>query len=253
MRNGIPHIAALSRTLAMLEAVIEDGGQSSVSAIARSIGMPVATAHRQVATLVAEGYLRTGTGLRHMPGPRLVRLAYLLDVKPLIANVAGPILQGVAQRTGCVVQLGTLENDMVTYRLKIGHGAGTFFTKVGMQLEAYCSGIGKVLLAHLPPDQRQAYLAAGPFIALTPATITQPAELSRELDRVRDQGHAIDDGEIEDGLVCLAVPVRATDGSVPAAISISMAGTADDLKPRDGLVLMLNEAARAIELAVFGG
>ena len=79
MRNGTPQIESLRRTLAMLEAIIADGGHSNVSVIARSIGMPVATAHRQVATLVAEDYLRAGAGGSHVAGPRLVGLLHLLD------------------------------------------------------------------------------------------------------------------------------------------------------------------------------
>ena len=81
---------------------------------------------------------------------------------------------------------------MVTYRIKTGQGAGNLFTRVGMQLEAYCSGIGKMLLAHLPEEQQRAYLAGGPFPALTAKTITQPEALAQELERIRAQGFALD-------------------------------------------------------------
>ena len=68
MRYGTPQIISLKRTLSMLEAVIADGGHNSVSHLARQIGMPIATAHRQVTTLVAEGYLTTSGGGRHVVG-----------------------------------------------------------------------------------------------------------------------------------------------------------------------------------------
>jgi IclR family transcriptional regulator, acetate operon repressor len=251
VRNGTPKIASLARTLAMLDAVIADGGRSSVAAIARSIAMPVATAHRQVVTLVAEGYLAASESGGHVAGPRLLDLLYRLDEKQVIANVAAAVLHRLAARVGCVVQLGTFENDMVTYRIKAGQGAGALFTKVGMQLEAYCSGIGKVLLAYLPDDQRRAYLAGGPFVALTSHTITGVSELAEELARIRSQGFAVDNGEIAEDLLCIAAPVRTPAGNVPAAISISQDGSQARLKPVENFLPLLFEAADEIERIAF--
>lgn len=250
MRNGTPRIAALGRTLAMLEAVVEDGGQANVSALARAIGMPVATAHRQVATLVAEGYLRPCGGGRHIAGPRLLGLLHRLDEKQVIANVAAPVLHRLAAKLRTVVQLGTLENDMVTYRIKTGQGAGALFTKIGMQLEAYCSGIGKVLLAHLPEDQRAAYIATGPFVPLTGKTIIDPAQLAAALSAAERQGFAIDDGEIADELRCMAVPIRHPDGRVLAGLSASQSGP--PFRHTDAhLLSQLQSAAAEIEQAAF--
>lgn len=236
----------------MLEAVIADGGQSSIAAIARSIGMPVATAHRQVATLVAEDYLVVGPGGRHLAGPRLFGLLHRLDEKQIIVGCAAPLLHKLASDLGSVVQLGTFENDMVTYRVKTGEGAGELFTRVGMQLEAYCSGIGKMLLAHLPEAQLRAYLATGPFPALTKRTITDPTALEEELERVRIRGYAIDDGEIAEGLVCVAAPIQAPDGQVHAAISVSRTSSADSSAGQTDILECLRVTARQIEQAAFG-
>lgn len=220
----------LARSLGLLEAILTDRESRSLPAIAAEIGLPRATAHRQVVTLVAEGFLaRTPLG-RLIPGKRLLDLLQAVDEKQIIVAASAPLLHRLAGKLRCVVQLGTLENEMVTYRIKTGEGAGDFFTKVGMQLEAYCTGIGKVLLANLPEAEREAYLATGPFPALTENTITNPDRLREELARVREQGFARDDEEITRGLTCLAVPVRHGDGSVLAAISASrlMAGAGDD-------------------------
>ncbi|WP_420381555.1 IclR family transcriptional regulator [Novosphingobium sp.] len=249
MRQGTPHIGALKRTLAMLEAVIADNGASNATALARALAMPPATAHRQIATLVAEGYLAPVGKGRHLAGPRLLNLLHRLDEKQVIANVAAPVLHILAARVRGIAQLGTFENDMVTYRIKTGRGATDLFTKIGMQLEAYCSGIGKVLLAHLPPTERERYLAGGPFVALTHRTITAPALLREELDRVRREGFALDQGEIVEKLHCLAVAIRTPDGAVPAAISLSLADTAK--LDRDDLLRLLQDAARKIENAAF--
>lgn len=251
MNKGTPQIASLKRTLAMLEAVIADGGRSSVAELARQTGMPLATAHRQVSTLVAEDFL-TGSGRgRHVAGARLLALMHRLDEKQVIANVAAPLLHGLATRVRSVVQLGTFENDMVTYRIKTGRGAQALFTRIGMQLEAYCSGIGKVLLANLPEEERDAYLAGGPFVALTERTIVEPSRLREELDAARIRGFAIDDEEVEPGLRCMAVPLRRSDGKVLAAISVSQAVASRHRLPDTPLLELLQETARAIERQAF--
>jgi IclR family acetate operon transcriptional repressor len=87
--------------------------------------------------------------------------------------------------------------------------------------------IGKVLLAHLPGPEQSRYLAAGPFVALTDRTITDPARLKAELGRIAGQGFAIDNEEVVTGLQCLAVPVRTGRGEVVAAISTSRAARGD--------------------------
>lgn len=235
----------------MLEAVIGDGSRSNLTDLAEAAGIPLATAHRQVTTLVAEGYLRSVGRGRHVAGPRLLNLLHRLDEKQVVANVAAPVLDRLAMRVRAIAQLGTLEGDMVTYRIKTGHGAAGLFTKVGMQLEAYCSGIGKVLLASLPEAERKAYLAAGPFVPLTPRTIVDPRQLAAELDRVRVQGHAFDDGEVAEGIYCVAVPIHLPDGAVLAAISVTQADAASGLAPEEVLPLLLN-AGSEIENLAFG-
>lgn len=251
MRNGTPQIGATRRSLAMLDAVIDDGGLSNVSDLARACGIPVATAHRQVATLVAEGYLTRSDRGRHLAGPRLRRLIARIDEKQVVAAFAAPLLHRLASKVRSVVQLGTLEGGMVTYRLKTGRGAGRLFTRTDMQLEAYCSGIGKVLLAHLPHAEREAYLAEGPFIALTRATITDSAALRRELDRVREQGFACDRQEVAEDLSCVAVPITSPSSTVVAAISVSRLIRGEDRLDHSADLALLRETAAAIERAAF--
>lgn len=235
----------------MLEAVLADGEGRSLGALAEELGVPKATAHRQIATLVHENYLRRLPSGRLVAGKRLQVLARQADDKQVILAAAAPVLHRLAARLDCVAHLGTFENDMVTYRIKTGDGAASLFTQVGMQLEAYCSGIGKVLVAHLPEIQRQAYLAGGPFVALTSRTITNSVELEIELERVREQGYAIDNGEIADGLVCVAVPIRAFDGQVHAAISASGASSRQTPRATGEILRELCVTAREIEQAAF--
>lgn len=256
MGNGTPRLSSLGRALEMLDAVLMDAGRSTVSALARSAGMPVATAHRHVTSLAAEGLLTAIGQGRHVAGPRLLAMGGGIDLGAVLAGVAAGILPGYARQLGCVVQLGTLDGDMVTYRVKAGGGAGTLFTRVGMQLEAYCSAIGKVLLANLPEAELAHYLAAGPFVALTANTITDAGALARELGAVRADGFAFDREEIAEGLACIAVPVRAGDGRVVAAISASRAvlpgACGERAQELAQELALLQDARQAIEGKAFG-
>lgn len=234
------------RSLKLLEAVVRDGARSSVAALARETQIPVPSAHRHIAALVGAGFLSSAGYGRHMPGPALRELTGFLDSKLMMANAARPILDRLAKRMRCVTQLGIFENDMVTYLVKSGPSAGDLFTKVGMQLEAYCSGIGKVLLANLLDDELSDYLQAGPFIALTERTITDPEQLGIELEQVADQGFAIDDEEVVKGLQCIAVPVRTGEGAVIAAISASRGTQTDHQRWQARHLPLLQIAAQEI-------
>ncbi len=220
--------------------------------IAGRVGLPKATAHRLATTLLHEGFLRRLATGQLVAGPRLVALAQGLDHMQVVVAAAAPVLHRLALRLGCVAQLGTLENDMVTYRIKTGQAAQDIFTRVGLQLEAYCTGIGKVLLANLTEREREAYLATGPFPALTAKTITEPAALRRELEQVRASGYARDNEEIAEGLVCFAAPLRIGEGEVVAAISVSRLCEGAPGAQEDVIKALL-DAAGEIEHAVRSG
>jgi DNA-binding IclR family transcriptional regulator len=163
--------------------------------------------------------VRAGNG-RYAPGPRLGALARQCLTAPLIA-AARLKLRRMARQLGATAHMGILEDAMVTYLVKEHGGGPELLTRENNQLEAYCSGLGKVLLAHLSQDDRENYLASGPFVALTSKTITDPAALRAELLNIRRQDYARDNAEVDDRLFCLAVPVRDLAGEVRCAISIS--------------------------------
>jgi IclR family transcriptional regulator, acetate operon repressor len=234
------------RSLGLLEAIIADCGASSVAAIARQQAVPVAAAHRHVKALVKAGYLVPAGYGRHVAGPRLRALCRLVGDNRHLVRIAAPVLDEIAAQTNCVVQLGTLDDGMVTYQLKTGRGSSELFTQVGMQLEAYCSAIGKVLLAYLPGDERENYLANGPFVALTDRTITDPDALRHELALVRTRGFAEDNEEIALGLCCLAVPLITQEGTIRASISASRNIEGASQEHPDAILTRLRSAASEI-------
>ena len=252
VRRGTPTIASLERALDLLQAVARDAGERNVAAIARAEGIPPASAHRIVLTLERSGFLSAIGRGRFMPGPALFDLTSGRRPEVAIAAVARPELDRLARETRHIAHLGVLENDMVTYLVKAGKDGGRLFTREGMQLEAYCSGIGKVLLAHLPDEQRDLYLDSGPFVALTGNTQTDPRELTRELEKVRDTGIAVDAREVAPDLVCFAVPLRWPDGSARAAISLSTLDLPAREVDENALIGGLRETAAQIERRLFG-
>jgi DNA-binding IclR family transcriptional regulator len=250
----MPSVAALERGLALLAAVARDGARRSTLDIGQELGLPIATTHRLAATLAKGGYLHRVRRGHFVAGPALLAVSGAITAHAAAAEAARPVLAKLAQRTGLTAHLGRLESNMVTYLIKEGDAAG-LFTREGIQLEAYCSGIGKVLLAHLPGEEQAEYLASAPFIALTPRTITDPDALQQAFDRIRAEGYAVDDEEVVSGLTCLAVPVPAARGTVTFAISLSGSGNWPARRTRVPVLTRLQDAAleAAAAMAPFAG
>lgn len=216
-----PPSQTLEKALTLFSVILEDEGESGLRLLADRAGLPFSTAHRLAASLARHGMIQTEKRGRYVAGPAMLAAARRLDEGRLIARLSRPALSALAHRLRQTVHLGVLEEGMVTYLVKESHGTAATFTREGMQLEAYCSGIGKVLLAHLDEDRRERYLADGPFVALTANTIVEPAQLREHLRTVRDQGWGLDDAEVFETLKCMAAPLRRADGVVAAAVSVS--------------------------------
>ncbi len=212
---------ALDRGLALLMAIVASRGQTSLTKIASDLGLAISTAHRLVARLEETGMvIRTGRG-RYRAGLQFAHLAAHIDIREAVALAGRPILKSLARETGRTAHLGLLDQDMVTYLVKEAPPRQDMFTRETMQLEAYCSAVGKVLLAQLPEAEREAYLTNGPFIELTPNTIIDPDRLRQHLAGVRKDQFAFDDNEIEVGLFCIAVPVHTGTQQLSLAMSSS--------------------------------
>jgi DNA-binding IclR family transcriptional regulator len=235
----------------LLKAILDDAGATSLANIACRLGLPPATAYRLAASLVRSGFvLPVGRG-RYLPGSALSDRAQGLSLRPALIALGRPTVTALSKATRSVAHLGILEGGMVTYLAKVGPRKAAIFTREGKQLEAYCSGIGKVLLAALPSAELDDYLASGPFVALTRNTIIDPMALRKELTRVQKLGFARDDEEVAAGLHCLAVGVVAPDERTIAALSLS---NSDSNFGKYGSARALNAlfaAAHRLEHALF--
>jgi DNA-binding IclR family transcriptional regulator len=216
--------SAYDKLFAVLEAFAATPECSLADVADRSV-LSFSTVHRIAGHLIDRGYLVRLQRGRYRLGHAALALGRNASMRGLLGDVSRPFLEQLAQSCRTHVHLGIFEDDMVTYLANASFGRDDFHIKEGMQLEAYCSGIGKVLLAYLPEAARDNYLSQGDFVALTPNTIIDRDTMAGELRLVRERGWATDLEEVETNLRCIAVPVCDRSGNVHAAISMSIRST----------------------------
>jgi DNA-binding IclR family transcriptional regulator len=190
------------------------------SELSRRAQLPEASGYRLIQTLEQIGAVVRGPRGRYRPGMLLVSLSQNVAIGDLLREASLDIITGVAQKLNLTVHIGLLEGGMVTYIAKVCTPTSLSpHTRPGAQLEAYCTGLGKVLLAALPPDELDEFILDGDLVALTPHTITDRVQLRTELNRVKKYGYAIDNCEIRPDMRCVAVPIHDSEGRTIAAIS----------------------------------
>jgi DNA-binding IclR family transcriptional regulator len=140
-----------------------------------------------------------------------------------LRETAHPHLVALRDTTRETTQIAILDHWQVVYleRVPSPYPSGVMRTRAGAILPAYCTGLGKTLLAHSPQAEVEAWIGTQKFPALTPHTITSAKRLLKELRVIRERGYGIDDEEREKGVRCLAAPVRNHNGDVVAAISVA--------------------------------
>ncbi len=209
------------KLLTVMEMIAATKGCSLADVVERS-GLPFSTVHRIAGQLIERGYIVRLRRGQYRIGPAALALGRNSSLRSLLEEVGRTLLGDLARACRAHVHLGVFEDDMVTYLANASYGRNDFRVNEGLQLEAYCSGVGKVLLAHLPDAAREYYLSQGEFVALTPNTIVDREALAGELDLIRQRGWGTDLEEVEPDLRCIAVPVYDRDNAVLAAISASV-------------------------------
>ena len=220
--------------------------------LSRRANLPEASGYRLIQTLEQIGAVIRGPRGRYRPGMLLVSLSHNVAIGDLLREASQDIIAQLANQFDLTVHLGLLEGGMVTYIAKVCTPTSLSpHTKLGSQLEAYCSGLGKVLLAALPDDQLESFILDGDLVALTPYTIVERSALRAELRRVRMQGYAVDDREIRSDMRCVAVPIHDADGRVVAAMSATDHALRMTQERQGEVRDALYEAVRALERKVF--
>ncbi|HVW73813.1 MAG TPA: IclR family transcriptional regulator [Rhizomicrobium sp.] len=220
--------------------------------LSRRANLPEASGYRLIQTLEQIGAVVRGPRGRYRPGMLLVSLSHNVAIGDLLREASIEVITALANRFDLTVHLGLLEGSMVTYIAKVCTPTSlALHTRLGSQLEAYCSGLGKVLLAALPDDQMESVIMDGELVALTPHTITDRTRLRAELMKVRRTGYAMDDREIRADMRCLAVPIHDSEGRTVAAMSAT--DHADRMTPdRQAQILeAMLDAAHAVEHKIY--
>lgn len=233
-------VQSVERAFYLLE-LLADHGDQSLTELSATIDLPAPTTHRLLKTLVGLGYVRQLRNRRYGLGLGLVRLAGRVDTQ--FAPIARPHLETLAREIGESANLAVLEGDMVVYIAQApSPHAMRMFTEVGHRANTHSTGVGKAMLAGLPEDQVTRIISRAGMPMSTERTITDPARLRAELNKIRRAGYATDNGEQENGVFCYAVAVP----DVPISMAISVSGPAFRMTKELGkaaVPLLLREAA----------
>lgn len=211
-------VQSVSRALDVLEALEKARGPLGVTELATTTGLPAPTIHRLAATLVARGFLRQSADRRYSLGSRLTALG--ASATALLGARVQPLLTELARTLGESVNLAVLAEPEAEY---VAQAAGLhsirMFTEVGRRVPLHSTGVGKALLSLLPDRDAERILERTPMPRFTATTITTPERMLAELEVIRSQGFAMDEGEMEDDVRCVAVPFMAEQ-----AMAVSVSG-----------------------------
>jgi len=216
-------IQSIGRAFAILEEVARHRDGIGLADLSKRVGLHNSTTFHLVKTMVSLGYIRQlKESKRYRIGRPLFALAAsALDEKEMV-SMATPVLDELSRQTGESSHFASRMSDAVVMMARTpGPGAFQLTDRVGVVRPAYCTALGKIILAALLPDQLDRYLDRVELKALTPKTVTNPQRLRRELQEVRRTGIAFDDGEFDKEVRCAAMPVHDFSGQVIGAIGIS--------------------------------
>ncbi|MGX1909245.1 IclR family transcriptional regulator domain-containing protein [Streptomyces phaeochromogenes] len=217
---GREFIESLARGLTVITAFGEGRAELTLTEVAQATGLARATARRALITLEHLGQV-TAQGRTFTLTPRVLALGFPPLSRTSLPQIAAPHLAELADRLHDSASLAVLAGDEIQYTARVATSRiMSVNITVGTRFPAYATSLGRVMLADLTAAERGPLLAG--LHALTSHTVTDPDALAATLDRVREAGYALVDGELEEGLRSIAVPVRDRSGRVVAAVNVAM-------------------------------
>jgi len=222
-------VPSIERALSVLQCLGHSKRGFSISEIGRRLKIPKSSAHLILTTLERRGFLQknTQTGRYHF-GLQLVSLSRSAIENLDLREEAKPSLHSLVQESGLTVHMAVLERDEAVIIEKVeAPGLVKLASWIGRRLDVNCTGVGKVLMAFLPPDELEYLLRTKEFARHNSRTIISKNALRRELTLVRQSGYALDNEEDEPGVRCIGAPVFDENGVGIAAVSV--AGTTNQI------------------------
>jgi IclR family pca regulon transcriptional regulator len=221
--TGDPNfMTSLARGLIVIQAFSQATPQMTISQLSVKTGLSRAAVRRCLYTLTKLGFAGAEDGSRYSLRPRLLTLSQTYTTSNSLSSAAQPILERMSATLRESFSVATLDGDDIVYIARtVGTRVMAVDLHIGSRLPAYCTSMGRVLLAYLPPEELEAYLARAVLTPHTTRTITSVEKLRLALRNVRRNGYALVDQELEVGLRSLAVPVYGPSGRVTATVNLS--------------------------------
>ncbi len=238
----------VGKAMEVLDQVAEFGRPVRFAALLEASPFPKATLYRFLQTLTNQRMLEYNPETQtYALGVRLVRLAHAAWLQSSLAPIARPHLDALSARIGLTVHLAQLDNGQVLYVDKRNAAQPVdMYSQAGKIGPAYCTGLGKAMVAFLPETEQARVLSQQSYHTFTPHTLDTPGKLSAELKKIVARGHAYDREEHEPGIICIAVPILGAQGGVLGGLSITGSTRDMTFKQLDALVPDLKAAAQDI-------
>ncbi len=206
----------------LLDVYMNSKQEWGVRELAKETGYNKTTTYRLLSTLESLGILQKNPDDKYILGIKLFELGNLVPVYKSLRNYSQIPLEQIAKDIKETVHFGVLSGDKVLYLNKAESPLGLkVSTQIGSYQHAYCTAIGKVLLAYSSQEHLSDYIKTIELEAHTAHTITNPADLLKALEQIRAKEYALDMEELELGLICIAIPVFNKNRKVVASISVA--------------------------------
>lgn len=215
-------MGGLAKGLAVIESFSIDQPRQSISEVAAATGLDRATARRCLLTLAHLGYADYD-GKFFTLTPRVLRLGTACLATMPLPQLVQPLLDELSERIGESSSVSILDGAEIVYVARAAQRKVMSIALMpGSRLPAYCTSMGRVLLAALPEAEARERLGAAPLPRRTPYTLTDPEAILAELTRIRTDGYAVIDQEVEIGLRSIAVPLVSSRRQTVAALNLGL-------------------------------
>ena len=216
-------IQVLQRGMKVLDALLDARVPLSLEQICAYTGLPKSTAFRIIVNLLQGQYL-VETEKGYWLGLKMLRFGALIEEKLDLMQQARPFLMQLRDQVNETIHLAVLDDDLrVVYveKLSTQHAVGLMMSRIGITSPMHCTALGKAMAAFQPEDEISHWIRTHGLKPFTDTTVTDKDVFLQELREIRSRGYAVDNGEFEASVRCVAAPIRDRTGRVIAAVSIS--------------------------------
>ena len=230
-------IHSVAKAITLLDILTAKGRPAALTDLYRETGWPKSTIHGLLSTMRASGLIEQGPDGRYWLGIRLFEYGCAVSNSWDISTIARPYMQSVCQTLGESVFLSVFDRaNVVTLAEEESRASLRVVSEVGARLPAHCTSQGKLFLASVRQAELKAY---------TPNTLTQPEQFTAELQRIREQGYAVENGEFKLGLRSVSAPIRNASGEVAYAFgTVGMFRQLHTDEFQQAIVLVTDAAAK---------